>query len=1503
MSKSLWVIFYVFLFMVSCVCLYSQTLNNPEINATGIYHPIEFAWEGEFVGYDLQIATSSDFTNDLLFQLVNHGNDSYMMEYAEGDVNVEIENDYHWRIRGREFNGMNGLENIIALQDNRVVLYREGVLYFSDDEGENFDFTVNFDEGSIVGAWLFRDGRLLIMGENACYHIQDWSSGNYEQSTILDENDNDISDSLPPELAAEMFRVCAYPQDRMIYPAGSGDEEIFMWGNYISSGSASQWINCWYTRDYGQTVKSAYRFRHYDTELDGIVLDDDVDIDITSGEDDEILTMLDMTELCDFITTEQKIEIGDRITIRVNNETVYFRTVTAVTDSTVTVDESFYENINGATLGRLTRFPTVRTASGKYDPVFCLHSHGVYYSPYDRSLWITTGDRDSESSPNTSGIHGYHESWIIRATYDYATDMFTFTNIGNSRSWKWVQVIWYDNYMYYAHDVPNAGVKKVLYWDENNDEYIGDEFIGDTDNHVQLMDLNALKESAGDLRRPASPFVGAFNDMIHLTCNNQGEMVAAFALYGGIIDPETIFYSSDAGDSWFPVRVPNHEEFTTVHLAPFRHWNPVTNRIICGYHNRWFQGRPSPRNVSLDYIVRLSFPEAFSGERGLALIENEDAIDDWSESRRFESLVLPAPTLVSPSDNEVDVSFPVELVWEQVDNSDGYNLQVAADISFSNILFERTLSGIDNTNIIVHTLIESNTTYHWRVRGTRDGVTSNNWSTKSFTTEAVYPGSAYLQALQEKAGELGKTLAHPDELEAFILTLLENDILTNLDCLYLAEADEELSLLNITDPDVTAEHVGGAAAVNFTANLGWQSNGEGKCLNTNYNFTSTNQFQSGVEGTFGVYLTENITSTSTQSLFGSSRYTAGTGSGNNLRKMSSVFSNRIRTRFMSAGDGDSQFIDRYMDEETQAALPVFGYLSQSMHKREVNGELNNWVYEYREKQTTDFESTASLSSRDTDIYALAYSWDGNVSPDPMTDGRMGAFWIGGYLSPEQHTIFRQALIDYFTAIQSLVAVNPIPSDNSENISTEIEHLSWDFTTRSFLSVPVGFKVYIDSSLDFTDEYRWVDYDDAEETHSLAVPIDLERDATYFWKVVPATIDGSEGGKRGISHRRRQNMAVDKEKKALRSYDEDVPVWRFHTEYEAQGEVETPEDATESYVFDVNGFQIIFQPAVDEDETCSINIVVSSNPNLKAIQRFSNPTALGRYFRFAVTNSDVFRRGRSIQLEFPQSPNQIWVSIGEGLWKQIDNSLIDWSNPVKPIIDLSGIFNIRFTNDVFEFAGDLGEEGVTLPVELSSFTASITGSGLVEIKWISETETNMLGYNVFRYNEEKLKDAVVVNGSIIEATNTSKTTEYKFIDDDVISGKSYHYWLQTKDLDLTSSFFGPIYIKLAELEEDDSIIPDILDTELLGAYPNPFNSGTNIAFSLEEKASVSITIFNIKGQLVKTLLSEIEYDKGSNHSVYWSGLDRNGKKVGSGVYLYLMETDTGYVKVKKMLLMK
>lgn len=205
---------------------------------------------------------------------------------------------------------------------------------------------------------------------------------------------------------------------------------------------------------------------------------------------------------------------------------------------------------------------------------------------------------------------------------------------------------------------------------------------------------------------------------------------------------------------------------------------------------------------------------------------------------------------------------------------------------------------------------------------------------------------------------------------------------------------------------------------------------------------------------------------------------------------------------------------------------------------------------------------------------------------------------------------------------------------------------------------------------------------------------------------------------------------------------------------------------------------------------------------------------------------------------------------------------------------------------------------TLPVELSSFTAIMPNSAQVSIKWITASESNMLGYRVFRNLSDQITNAQNVTPVIIPALNQPQQSNYVFNDLDFEMNLQYYYWLEAVKLDGNTNLFGPVTIKTEDPGNNNPLIP--LVTRLREAYPNPFNPSTSIRFELATEDHVKLSVYNAKGQLIKTLCDK-DYPAGF-YNLVWNGKDTNGQKCASGIYFYHFETKQVQT-IKKMLLVK
>jgi N-acetylneuraminic acid mutarotase len=190
----------------------------------------------------------------------------------------------------------------------------------------------------------------------------------------------------------------------------------------------------------------------------------------------------------------------------------------------------------------------------------------------------------------------------------------------------------------------------------------------------------------------------------------------------------------------------------------------------------------------------------------------------------------------------------------------------------------------------------------------------------------------------------------------------------------------------------------------------------------------------------------------------------------------------------------------------------------------------------------------------------------------------------------------------------------------------------------------------------------------------------------------------------------------------------------------------------------------------------------------------------------------------------------------------------------------------------------------IPVELTSFTASAS-EGVVELSWITATETNNKGFEVQRSSSGEFETIAFVEGH----GTTTESQAYSYTDRNVSVG-SYSYRL--KQIDFDGSF------DYSDIVEVDVPAPAVFALEQ--NYPNPFNPTTAISFKLKVDSKVSLKVFDVLGQEVATLVNT-NYAAGS-HKV-----DFDASRLNSGVYLYRLEATgvdgSSFMDVKKMILTK
>ncbi len=188
-----------------------------------------------------------------------------------------------------------------------------------------------------------------------------------------------------------------------------------------------------------------------------------------------------------------------------------------------------------------------------------------------------------------------------------------------------------------------------------------------------------------------------------------------------------------------------------------------------------------------------------------------------------------------------------------------------------------------------------------------------------------------------------------------------------------------------------------------------------------------------------------------------------------------------------------------------------------------------------------------------------------------------------------------------------------------------------------------------------------------------------------------------------------------------------------------------------------------------------------------------------------------------------------------------------------------------------------------PYSIASFTAMVNSQNAIVLNWVTDYETDILGYSILRNLSDNIGSANIITTELIPATNTSTTANYTFTDADVITGNTYYYWLSNANLNGTTDIHGPISIIFTGNDDDILLHPQ---TTISRIYPNPFHQSTSVELNMSKTETVHVSIYNLKGQCVRTIYNGTK--SAGLHTLSWNSKDNNGNICTPGIYFLKLD---------------
>ncbi|MGC9364591.1 MAG: carboxypeptidase regulatory-like domain-containing protein [Fidelibacterota bacterium] len=193
----------------------------------------------------------------------------------------------------------------------------------------------------------------------------------------------------------------------------------------------------------------------------------------------------------------------------------------------------------------------------------------------------------------------------------------------------------------------------------------------------------------------------------------------------------------------------------------------------------------------------------------------------------------------------------------------------------------------------------------------------------------------------------------------------------------------------------------------------------------------------------------------------------------------------------------------------------------------------------------------------------------------------------------------------------------------------------------------------------------------------------------------------------------------------------------------------------------------------------------------------------------------------------------------------------------------------------------------LPPEVPTGLGALPGSESISLQWDAVTSEKVKYYTIYRKT----------TSADFELVGYSTGTEY--VDDSAVLSETNTYVVTATDFGQNESAQSePVTVNAIVAIDQQAEIPT--EFALKPNYPNPFNPETTIEFALPKTSKVTLTIYNLTGQLVQQLVQD-EFSAGYQ-KVVWDGKDYRGHAVGSGVYIYTLKAGD-FHQTRKMILMR
>ncbi|MFQ5510666.1 MAG: T9SS type A sorting domain-containing protein [Candidatus Krumholzibacteriia bacterium] len=190
----------------------------------------------------------------------------------------------------------------------------------------------------------------------------------------------------------------------------------------------------------------------------------------------------------------------------------------------------------------------------------------------------------------------------------------------------------------------------------------------------------------------------------------------------------------------------------------------------------------------------------------------------------------------------------------------------------------------------------------------------------------------------------------------------------------------------------------------------------------------------------------------------------------------------------------------------------------------------------------------------------------------------------------------------------------------------------------------------------------------------------------------------------------------------------------------------------------------------------------------------------------------------------------------------------------------------------------------VPVFITNFSATAREAA-VDLAWDVVSDENMNGFNIYRsLKGTDTRSRVNLDGLI-------PPSERNHVDETVVAGGTYSYTLGVVQADGSETISRTATVTMTAHR-----------VALHQNFPNPFNPSTTIRYWIAKQGPVTLTVYNVAGKHVRTLVKAVQRPAATGHIVRWDGRNESGEYVSSGVYFYRLVT-RDFTQTRKLVLLR